>query len=302
MAYPPLKMEGLTPEMENVAERELGETPQVRKDSLEKIKELIENEPDFYPCLDDKFLLMFLRCKKHDVQRAFKSLKRYYCFKEKYSGVFTDLLPTELRNIMKTNCYVDMPRRDHHGRNVVIWRLSQCLRTKIPIEKLFAACLTVGILANRIEATSVCGIVLIFDFKDFSLQEIFKFASPKFVMFFFNCIQECLPFRIREVHIVNEPELFNVFYNIIKFAMPKKLMERVFMHGKNLKDLQKYLPPEILPEELEGTAGPLDSTEFYNNALSQECFFKEMVKCGFRRKSAENLQERLEDKFSNIII
>ncbi|KFM57733.1 Alpha-tocopherol transfer protein-like protein, partial [Stegodyphus mimosarum] len=142
--------------------------------------------------------------------------------------------------------------------------------------------MTLGIFVNRIEASSVCAII--FDFTGFSLEQIFKFASPKFVTFMFNSIQDCLPYRIRSMHVVNEPTLFSIFYNIVKFAIPSKLKDRIFMHGKNLEELQKHFPPEILPEELGGTTGPMDSSEFYNYALNHESLIEEMIKCRLQRK------------------
>ncbi|XP_035207176.1 alpha-tocopherol transfer protein-like [Stegodyphus dumicola] len=288
MAFAPLLMEGLTPEMEKIAKKELGETPLVKKESLEKIKRLIEKEPDFYPCMDDKFLLMFLRNKKHNIQRAFKALRNYYIFKEKYSGVYTDFLPSGVKNVMDANCYSMMPLRDAGGRLVIIIRPGQCLDKGVTIENIFSAILIVGTLAYRMEASSVCGCVTIIDLKGFSAQQFYSLVSPKFIIFIFNCIQDCLPYRMREIHIVNESAFFNVFYNIIKFAIPKKLRDRFHMHGKNIEALHKHFSPEILPEELGGKAGPVDSTVFYNNALRLESFAKEMIECGFRRTRSVN--------------
>ncbi|KFM82388.1 Alpha-tocopherol transfer protein-like protein, partial [Stegodyphus mimosarum] len=127
MVFAPAIMDCLTPEMEKIAEMEIGETPKVKKESLEKLKKRIEQEPDFYPFMDDKFLLMFLRCKKHDVQRAFKALRSYYLFKEKYSRVYTDFLPSELKHVMAANCYSSTHFRDVDGRLLAIFRVGDVI-------------------------------------------------------------------------------------------------------------------------------------------------------------------------------
>ncbi|XP_035230597.1 clavesin-1-like [Stegodyphus dumicola] len=229
MVLAPAIMDGLTPEMEKIAEMELGETPQIKKESLEKLKKLIEQEPDFYPFMDDKFLLMFLRCKKHDVHKAFKALRRYYLFKEKYSRVYTDFLPSELKHVMDVNCYANMHFRDGDGRLVAIFRVGHCRRNGVSAEDIFAAVMTAGLLSCRLKASSVCGCVLIYDLKDLSLEDIYRLASPKFITFVLYGVQDCLPFRLRSIHIVNETALFGTFYNMIKFAVPKKLKERIMM-------------------------------------------------------------------------
>ncbi|KFM58761.1 Alpha-tocopherol transfer protein-like protein, partial [Stegodyphus mimosarum] len=286
MPFLPFVMEGLTPEMEKMAEKELGETACVKKESLKKLKQLIENDPDFHPFMDDKFLLMFLRCKKHDVKQAFKTLRNYYLFKKKYSGIYLDFLPSEVKRILEMNCYTTLPLRDRDGRNVAICRLGRFNWNEASVEELVAAALSTGTLAHRLEAASVCGGVIIFDFEDVSLQHVLKFVTAKFVVFILNCLKDCFPHRVKAIHIVNEPRFFQGFFNIIRFAVPDKLKGRIFFHGNNMEELHKHIPPEILPEELGGKVGPLDNTEYIKFALSQESLVEEMIKCGFKKSTS----------------
>ncbi|KFM80786.1 Alpha-tocopherol transfer protein-like protein, partial [Stegodyphus mimosarum] len=231
MALVPYSVEGLTPEMEMIAQRDLGETPPVRKDSLEKLKQLIANEPDFHPYMDDKFLLMFLRHKKHDVKKTFKTLRNYYHFKEKYSRIFTDFLPSEGKEVMDMNCYSLLPYRDSQGRTIVVCLPGRFEWQEASVNDLMAMALIVGFLGHKIDAVSVCGWVMIFDVKNFSLADLLRFVTIRFLLFAFNSLQDCLPFRIKEIHLVNEPGLYRTTYNAVKHALPKKIRERVFLHG-----------------------------------------------------------------------
>ncbi|XP_035220235.1 alpha-tocopherol transfer protein-like isoform X2 [Stegodyphus dumicola] len=227
MDFAPLLMEGLTPEMEIIAETELGETPLVKKESLKKIKELIELEQDFQPFIDDKFLLMFLRCKKHDVQKAYESLKNFYRFKEKNSRVLTDFLPSEHKTIMDSNSFTALLSRDSNGCAVVIVRLGKFNWNEATIEDLFATSFTIGSLLARLEASSVCGCMILIDLKDFTMKMVFKLLSVKLWIFLIGCLQNCFPLRIKAIHIVNEPAAYHAVVSLFKLAMPKKLRERV---------------------------------------------------------------------------
>ncbi|XP_035205126.1 retinaldehyde-binding protein 1-like [Stegodyphus dumicola] len=190
MALMSIYAEDLTSEIKLILENELRETPSVRKNSLEEIKQLIEEEPDFYPFMDDKFLLLFLRNKKHNVHRAFKTLRNYYSFKEKYSRVFTDFLPSEHRKVIEMNCYSPMPFLDAHGRGIVICQLGRYQWEENSVEPLMAFAVNMGMLFYKCEAFSICGAVLVYDFKDFTLENLFKSIGVTYLIFAFRCLQK----------------------------------------------------------------------------------------------------------------
>ncbi|KFM80787.1 Alpha-tocopherol transfer protein-like protein, partial [Stegodyphus mimosarum] len=236
--------------------------------------------------MDDQFLLLFLRNKKHNVERAFKTLRNYYFFKKKYSRVFTDFLPSEHEKVISMNCYSPMPFTDSHGRTIVVCQPGRYKWEESSVDAFMAFAVDLGILLNKTEAFSICGAVLIFDLKDFSMETLLKFVSLKFLIFAFRCLQDCLPYSMKGIHVVNEPSFFQTCYGAIKLALPEKIRKRVFFHGSNLQGLHKYVTPEVLPEELGGNLGPVDNTEFLKFALNQESLFKDMIKCGFKKTTS----------------
>ncbi|XP_071037852.1 uncharacterized protein [Parasteatoda tepidariorum] len=70
--------------------------------------------------MDDSFLLRFLRCKKYDVKKAFITLKNYYDFKKRYSGIITDLTPSKLKRVLEMDCIFMSPMRGPNDENVTI--------------------------------------------------------------------------------------------------------------------------------------------------------------------------------------
>ncbi|KFM60960.1 hypothetical protein X975_24037, partial [Stegodyphus mimosarum] len=89
-----------------------------------------------------------------------------------------------------------------------------------------AVTMTVGLLGCKFDAVSICGWVIIFDAKDFSMTDVFKFACVKLLLFVFNSVQNCLPYRIKEIHAVNEPRSFRTIYNALKHILAKKIRGR----------------------------------------------------------------------------
>ncbi|KFM78870.1 Alpha-tocopherol transfer protein-like protein, partial [Stegodyphus mimosarum] len=125
MAFQPLPflLKGLTPELETKAFSELGETPNVRNNALEELKELIKQKSNFEPFMEDIFLMSFLRWSKFNVQKAFKALYDFYMLKEKHSGVYLDVKPSDLVNVLELNHLTIMPLRDPDGCNLGILRV-----------------------------------------------------------------------------------------------------------------------------------------------------------------------------------
>ncbi|XP_035228996.1 uncharacterized protein LOC118201080 [Stegodyphus dumicola] len=227
MALVSIYAEGLTPDMEIKLVSELGETPLVRKNSLEKIKQLIAKEQDFYPFMEDQFLLLFLRNKKHNVERAFKTLRNYYFFKEKHSGVFTNFLPSDHKKVIEMNCYSPMPFIDSYGRGIVLCQLGRFKWQESSVDALMAFAVDLGMVFRDCEAFSVCGAVLIYDFKDFSQENLLKFIGVKYLILAFSCLKDCLPYSVKEIHVVNQPSFYQHFHNVIKYALPEKIRGRL---------------------------------------------------------------------------
>ncbi|GBO38327.1 hypothetical protein AVEN_112947-1, partial [Araneus ventricosus] len=112
----------MSPEIIRKAEKELGETPEVKEQALKDLRRLINEESDFRPQTSDSFLLRFLRAKKYDIRRAFKTLQNYYIFKARYSGLITDFIPKDVRNVIEMNNMLIMPQRHPSGAAVSVAR------------------------------------------------------------------------------------------------------------------------------------------------------------------------------------
>lgn len=59
-------------------------------------------------------------------------------------------------------------------------------------------------------------------------------------------LQDCVPARLKAVHIVNQPYIFNMLFAIFKPFMREKLRNRIFFHGSDKQSLLNYIDAKAL--------------------------------------------------------
>ncbi|GFU12315.1 CRAL_TRIO_N domain-containing protein [Nephila pilipes] len=189
MNYLSTWQEGLTPEIKRKAEEELGETPEIKIQSLKELRRLIKEEAEFQPVKDDAFLIRFLRVKKYDVKKAFNCLRNYYVYKARYSRLLTDFKPSELLHVFKMNNLLYLPYRHPSGTEVAYMRPACYNIDEVTLEEIFAVGLLELEYSLQFEASQVCGYILIFDLDKINLRIMKYYASPKIIFRFVRLIQ-----------------------------------------------------------------------------------------------------------------
>lgn len=66
-------------------------------------------------------------------------------------------------------------------------------------------------------------------------------------------LQDSVPLRIKNIHIVNQPYIFKIVFNLFKPFLREKLRNRIIFHGSDRKSLQEHMSPKCLPECYGGT-------------------------------------------------
>lgn len=81
--------------------------------------------------------------------------------------------------------------------------------------------------AAMLEPTSqIAGAVVIFDMDGLSLQQTMQFTPP-FAKRIVDWLQDAVPLRIKNIHIVNQPYIFNMVFALFKPFLREKLKSRV---------------------------------------------------------------------------
>lgn len=128
------------------------------------------------------------------------------------------------------------------------------------VQDLIHTMLNDGIIAE--------GEVCIFDSKDFSIWHFLKLASNvPTVRLFMRYVQEAVPHRLIDNHFVNCSPILTKIIALIRPFMKKELFDTFHFHTGGFESLHEAVPKECLPNEYEGTVGPLE--KYYDDFLRQ---------------------------------
>jgi hypothetical protein len=100
--------------------------------------------------------------------------------------------------------------------------------------------------------TQVNGAVVIFDMDGLSLQQAWQF-SPAFAKRIVDWLQDSVPLRVKAIHIINQPKIFNMVFSLFKPFLREKLRNRIYFHGTDRDSLHSHIAPKCLPKEYDGT-------------------------------------------------
>jgi len=248
-----LEFDDLSPEVKEIARKELRETPDVAKESLVALRDILKQETDLYIPLDnDYWLTRFLRPCKFYPESACELIKRYYKFKVKHSDIYGGLMPSKETNIFQQNILTVQPNRDQFGRRILVIELGKKWKTnEVSLDEVFKGAVLFVELAMLEPETQVCGGVVIFDMDGLSLAQTTKF-TPMFAKRIVDWLQDSVPLRVKNIHIVNQPYIFKLVFNLFKPFLREKLRNRIIFHGTDRNSLHQYIDPKCLPEKYGG--------------------------------------------------
>lgn len=132
--------------------------------------------------------------------------------------------------------------------NAERWKHKEC-----SLDEVFKGCVLLVEAAMLEPQTQVCGFVVIFDMDGLSLQQTWQF-TPMFAKRIVDFLQDAIPLRIKNLHIINQPKIFNVVFALFKPFLREKLRGRIIFHGTDRASLHKFLEPQVLPVQYGGTS------------------------------------------------
>lgn len=267
-----LDLEDLDDEFKARAKRDLRETPENVEEALKTIRKLIAEEPGLHlPVEDEGFLIKFLRPCKYYAESAFKLMKRFYKFKAAHPKYGDNLYPTPLRHVFDKEVFVFLPTRSPTGSRIMVVNCGHKWDPlEVPLDDLFRAVMLSIEIAMIEPKTQVGGVHVILNMKGLSLSHVYLF-SPSLAKLMVDWVQECAPVRLKGIHVVNQPFIFNILWAIFKPLVGPKLRARLFFH-KSLKQVAQAISAKSLPPSLGGIA---DFPEFPGSIFSDMLVYGE---------------------------
>jgi len=247
----------LSDELLEKAKKELNEDPARREADIEALRQWMLKQRYINGRTDDAFLLKYLRNCKFSIERAKEKIEKYYTLKtalpEWYTG--TDVSNQILQDVIRAGLFVPVGY-DHLGRRIIIGRMGNLDPSKYKIDVVFKVNQILSEYVLLDEQTQICGVVSVSDVSGMSAAHAAQ-MTPTVAKKMMTNFQDAMPMRMKGIHYVKTPAIFDVIFQMAKAFMKSKFLERTHFHGSKLESLHAEIPPQYLPTEYGGTAGDI---------------------------------------------
>ncbi|XP_012252208.1 alpha-tocopherol transfer protein-like [Athalia rosae] len=237
----------------NKAKLELRETPEVVEEGLRVLRELLKGEPDLIVPLEaDEYLYRFLRPCKWYPESAFGLIKRFHNYRRTHPHLCKGLCPSAEKGVLKSGIITPLPRRCADGARILLIQGGKTWKPReVSLEEILKGAMLALEAAMAEPKTQVCGVRVILDMAGLSLSHVTYF-TPSFARAVLEWVQRCLPCRLKGVHVVNQPYIFNMVFAIFKPFMQEKLRKRIHFHGTDKVSLLEHIDSKALPDRYGG--------------------------------------------------
>lgn len=267
----------------NVAIRELRETPEIVAQSVKELKALLGADTTIHYDTSDTFLQIFLRPTKYFPKSAFELMKRIAEYRFKYKDIVANLMPGDEAITFTEHDIVNILKdRDQFGRRILVINAGKSWDTSKVTNDQLLRCLYILHLAAMLEPqTQVKGLVVIMNLKDMGMKQVTAF-SPSFAVRLMAFIQDAMALRLKELHMIHNPMVWNVAWKIIKPLQTEKTNKRTHFHASNMESLHKFISADHLPEDFGGKKAKIDysAKDWYPSIQKQQDFFLKWNACG----------------------
>lgn len=250
----------LSAELQERANKELGEDPKRRQDDIDAIKTWLAKQNHLNANTEDQWILTFLRGCKFSLERTKEKIDSYYTMRTLLPEFFTNrdpMLP-ELQEILKLGISFPLPHPDPQGRTIFLMRVGQYDPNKIKLQDIMKLnYINMDIVLREDDKTIICGDVLIMDMRGVTLSHAAQ-LQPGLMKKASTVYQDAYPVRPQGIHYVYPPPSFESMFNFIKSFMKDKLRKRISLHGEKIEGLYEHIPQKCLPKEYGGEAGTID--------------------------------------------
>jgi len=215
----------------------------------------------------DDFLLRFLRVKKFNNERAASILLNYINRKSIIPEIFERIEnPQKVSEIVDTKYITALPGHAKNGSAVLLVRPAfGC--DKPNIYDIFAGIfMSMEKLIDK-EENQINGITMIEDLSYVNMHLVNQ-MGPLIAKKLVSIVQDTLPIRLKNVCFLNEWQIFDLIFAIIKPFLSEKIRKRIILIGNDFEKLHVVVDPVYLPSTYGGKVDENDlNHESWKSAL-----------------------------------
>ncbi|XP_013105393.2 clavesin-2 [Stomoxys calcitrans] len=274
----------LNPELQKIANEELGEVATRISEDLNALREWIKHQPHLKPRQDDQFLIQFLRGCKYSLEKAKDKLDLHFSLKTKYPEMLnvTNVDEPKFREVHNLGCFLELPIPINGcGPRIVVFRFNYPTN-KYSIDDIFQpGCAVHELMLLKDPYACICGLSYIVDF-GLATASHYMQMTPNFCKKMVSFLEKSMPYRIKSVYYINVTPAAQQFFKILFPFLSEKLRQRIKVLGQDMQELYQYIAPKYLPKDYGGELASLSELAADYNKVwdAHRDFFKENANCG----------------------
>ncbi|CAK1549781.1 unnamed protein product [Leptosia nina] len=277
------KIRELTPELAEIARKELNENPKRTPKDIQHLKEWVAKQPHLRARTDDQWLLALLRGCKFSLERVKEKLDLYYTLRTTAPEITLRLKPTEdeFLEFLRLGTCVILPKSSTLHPRAILIRAGRFDINKYEIDDVMCTLYyLVQILVLEDEAASIVGTKIIVDYDGCTISHL-TLVNPTLLRKLIAVGQDSLPLRLKGSHHINVAPGVEMVFKLASAFLNNKAKERLKIH-KNPEELFEILPKEVIPTEYGGTGGSIaDISEYWiKKVVEYRSWMKEELKFG----------------------
>jgi hypothetical protein len=157
----------------------------------------------------------------------------------------------KIQELLSSEYAVILKERDEFGRRILIQTPSCLDPDRFTSTDVLRYLSIVFEFLLCEEITQVAGLVFVIDGSNLSMKLLSLFSLME-LKTIFSTLQDVVPIRLKEFHILNVPSFASTIVELIIKVFSSKMQKRIFF-SKSLDEFQKRINPKLLPSEYGGS-------------------------------------------------
>ncbi|KAF7287655.1 hypothetical protein GWI33_006000 [Rhynchophorus ferrugineus] len=253
----------------NFKTEDLIKSGRTTKYNVEGLKEWLKQMPAL-PEMQDEQLGIYLIACNNDIEATKNCIIAYFKHRALGPELFSDRSITreDLKLVHKVSQMAIIPKRTKDNYMIVLGQLKDTSYSNFYVDAqakylyMLLDCLLYNDPPN--------GLIVIINIKGVGLMHLTR-LKVSIVKKFFQYLQEALPTKLKEIHVLNTSYVFDKAMLIMKPFMSKELFDIIIKHPPNM-DLdhffENYISADLFPADL---GGKMSSMEELNEKSLELC-------------------------------
>ncbi|XP_032685048.1 alpha-tocopherol transfer protein-like [Odontomachus brunneus] len=224
-------------------EEELIKNPELKLSDIQILRDWCEKQLHL-PKIQDVELAIFLHSNYYRIEPTKSTIENYYTYRTHIPELFSnrDIRKVKgLRDAFKLTAVLPLELTTKEGYSILMSRLVDMDPSHYFFNESTNANLMVyeEFLWTR---GSVLGNILVNDATGFTMAHVWR-TNLALIKKFIYYIQDALPMRLKQIHIINTTPVMKIVYNVMKPFISEKLQSLIHFHT-SLESAKTYFPIE----------------------------------------------------------